>query len=241
MWDDRTVGDDTSAAEPPPRPVPRAMRSIEAAAIAGLLHSALSLVATWLLLSAPDPADGDRVVAEWYLDDGNQRKLILAVNLLTVSVIMFVWFVAVIRRRVGERENRFFGTVFLGSALLLTGAWLAAGVLLAAPAVAGQAFDLVPDASSVALTQAGGIAMASIVATRLEAVFIISTTTVGRLSEAFPKWLIVIGYVVGLTLLLMPVPNVLLTWVFPVWVATVSAVLLIRGDQLRSAAGPPVG
>ena len=33
--------------------------------------------------------------------------------------------------------------LFFGSALLLTGAWLVAGVLFAAPAVAGEAFDMV--------------------------------------------------------------------------------------------------
>ena len=78
--------------------------------------------------------------------------MILGVNLLTVSSIMFVWFVAVIRRRVGDRENRFFGTVFLGSALLVAGAWLTAGVLYAAPAVAARTFGVVPDAGSVAMS-----------------------------------------------------------------------------------------
>jgi hypothetical protein len=154
---------------------------------------------------------------------------------------MFIWFVAVIRRRVGERENRLFGTVFFGSALLLTGAWLVAGVFFAAPAVAGQAFETVPDAATVAMAQAGGITMTSIVATRLEAVFLIASTTVGRLSEAFPRWLVLIGYVIGVTLLLMPVPNEALTWVFPIWVAVVSAVLLIRRDAIQQRALTPHG
>lgn len=211
------------------------MRSIEAAAIAGILHSVLSLTATGLLLSAPDAADADRTIGEWYQDDGNQRRVLLALNLLTMSAIMFVWFVAVIRRRVGERENRFFGTVFLGSALLLTGSWLAAGMLFATPAVAAQSFDVVPDLESVALFQAAGVTMASMIATRLEAVFIISTTTVGRLSGAFERPVVVIGYLVGLTLLLVPVPAVALTWVFPIWVAAMSVILLIRRDEIQRA------
>jgi len=214
------------------------MRSVEAAAVAGLLHASFSLVATNLLLSAPDPSDGAAVLAAWYSDEGNQRSLIAAVNLLTISSIMFLWFVAVIRRRVGDRENRFFGTVFLGSALLLTGAWLTAGVLYAAPAIAVQRFDVVPDSGAIAMTQASGLTMVSVVATRLEAVFIISTTTVGRLSQAFQRWLVVAGYVVGLTLLLMPVPNAVLTWVFPVWVATMSVTLLTRRGVIADALEP---
>lgn len=214
------------------------MRSIEAAAIAGLLHGALSIAGSALLLRAPDPGEGDAVIADWYLDGANQRSLILGVNLLSVSSIMFVWFVAVIRRRVGDRENRFFGTVFLGSALLLAGAWLAAAVLYAAPAVAAQTFDIGPDAGSVALFEAAGSTMASLVATRLEAVFIISTTTVGRLSQAFRPWLVGVGYAVGLVLLLMPVPNVFLTWVFPVWVALISVTLLTRRGVISEALSP---
>lgn len=215
------------------------MRSIEAAAIAGILHGVLSLIATGMLLSAPDPSEGDAAVTAWYLDVDNQRRLVTAVNLLTVSAIMFIWFVAVIRRRVGDRENRFFGTVFLGSALLVTGAWLTTAVLYAAPAIAAQRYGVVPDAGAVAMSQAGGITMASVVATRLEAVFIISTTTVGRLAQAFQPWLVIVGYAVGLTLLVFPVPNDALTWVFPVWVAVVSVTLLIRRSAVADALRPP--
>ena len=88
------------------------------------------------------------------------------------------------------------------------------------------------------MSQAGGITIASVVATRLEAVFIISTTTVGRLSEAFRPWLVAIGYVVGLTLLLVPVPNVVLTWVFPAWVALISLTLLTRRGVVTDALRP---
>ena len=218
------------------RPAARAARSIEAAAIAGLAHSLLSLIATRLLLDAPDPADGDAALAEYLSDGGNQRRALMAVNLLAISSIAFLWFVAVIRRRVGDRENRFFGTVFFGSSLLLTGSWLVAGVLFATPALATQSYDVAPDAGTVAVLQSAGLTMASVVATRLEAVFMISTTTVGRLSEAFPRWLVLIGYVVGLTLLLVPVPNLFLTYLFPIWVVVVSATLLVRRDEIRRSA-----
>ena len=213
------------------RRVPAALRSVEAAAIAGFAHSALSLIATFWLFGAPDPADGDRAVADWYADGANQARVLAGLNLLVIGGIAFIWFVAVIRRRVGVRENRFFGTVFFGSALLLTGAWFVAGVFFAAPVVSTRTFDVAPDAGIAGVFQAAGLTMASMVTTRLEAVFIISTTTVERLSGAFPRWLIVGGYIIGLTLLLIPVPNVLLTYVFPVWVAVTSAALLVRRND----------
>lgn len=215
----------------------RALRSVEAAAIAGLAHSVLSLIATAMLLDSPDPAEGDVAMADFFSDGGNQARALAAVNLLAISSIAFLWFVAVIRRRVGNRENRFFGTVFFGSGLLLAGSWLVAGVLFATPALATQRFEVAPDAGTVAIVQSAGLTMASVVATRLEAVFMIATTTVGRLSEAFPRWLVAAGYAVGLTLLLVPLPNTFVTYLFPVWVAAVSAALLIRRIEIRNQTG----
>jgi len=66
-----------------------------------------------------------------------------------------------------------------------------------------------------------------VVGTRLEAVFVISTTTVGRLSEALPKWLIWLGYAAGVVLVIAPLPRALLIWLFPTWISLVSASLLV--------------
>jgi len=208
------------------------LRSVESAALAGLAHAALSLVGAALLLQAPTPSEGDAAAAEWYLEEAHQRTTLLGLNLVIIGAIAFVWFVAVIRRRAGDRENRFFGTVFLGSALLLAGAWLVSALLFAAPALSAYLFGVAGDSQDVALWQAGGLSMASVVAARFEAVFIVSTTTVARLSDAMPRWLIVVGYVVGIVLMVAPLPNVALTWVFPIWVTTVSASLLIRRHDI---------
>jgi MFS family permease len=216
-----------------------ALRSVEAAALAGLAHAALSLISTYLLLRAPRPEDGTADVL-WYADEANQRSTALGLNLMAIGTIAFLWFVAVIRRRVGERENRFFGTVFLGSALLLAGTRMIAGILLAAPAMSAYAFDITPDVTSIGLWRAAGLSLATIVGTRLEAVFIISTTTVGKLSGALPKWLIWMGYVAGLTLLIAPLTRTLLIWLFPVWIILASTSLLIRHRQLGADPEPAV-
>jgi hypothetical protein len=208
-------------------------RSLEAAAVAGVLHSVLSLVATFLLLDSVDPDDGDAAVAAYLSDEANQSRALLALNLLALSSIAFLWFVAVIRRRVGERESRFFGTVFFGSGLLVTVTWITAGVLYAAPALAARSFDSVATSDTVAVLQSAGLAMASVMGSRVEAVFVVSTTTVGRLSGAFPRWLVGLGYALGLVLLLFPVPNDLGTYLFPCWVLLVSLMMLLRRDEIE--------
>lgn len=216
--------------EPRPSGLPR---TIEAAAIAGLAHTALSLMASTMFFRAPEADQPEAELLAWYGDTANQRSMILGLNLLVIGSIAFIWFVAVIRRRIGEHENRFFGSVFLGSALVLVSSWLVAGILLATPALSASLYGVVPDVSDIATVRAAGVTMASVIATRLEAVFIISSTTVKRLSGAFPGWLIVSGYVVGATLMLVPLPNVLMTWIFPVWIAIVSLSMLIRRQQIE--------
>ena len=219
----------------PTRPSSK-LRSFEAAAIAGLAHTILSLLATASFMRPPSPADDPVAATEWYGDPANQRSMIAGLNLLIIGSIAFIWFVAVIRRRVGERENRFFGSVFFGSSLVLVGTWLVAGLLLVTPALSAYLYDTTPDVGDVASFRAAGLTLSSVIATRLEAVFIISSTTVARLSGAFPKPIIVVGYVTGLTLLVVPLPNQWMTWVFPVWVGMVSAYMLVRRQQMDSIA-----
>lgn len=208
----------------------RALRSLEAAALAGLAHAVLFAVARLLLLRSPEP--GDPGLTEWYGNTGNQRSMIVALNLTTIGSIAFVWFVAVIRRRVGERENQFFGTVFLGSALLSVSIWMVGTLLLATPAVDAYMFGTSQTVQSVSGWRAAGAAAFTVVAVRLEAVFIISATTVARLSDAFPRGLVISGYSAGLLLLFAPVPTGALAWVFSVWVVAVSCVLLIRHRRI---------
>lgn len=216
-----------------PKRRPAAMRSIEAAAAAGLACSVLTTTAWLILARAPDPSAGDVTLADWYLKASNQRLTLTALNLAAVGTIAFLWLVAVIRRRVGTRENRFFGTVFFGSALLVAGAWLAGAMLQAAPAMSVYLFGIKPSVSEVALTRAAASIMLVVVATRLEAVFVLTTTTVGRLSKVFPRWLVVLGYLLGLALLLSFFPQPALTLFFPGWAAVVSLVLLIRRNVLE--------
>jgi hypothetical protein len=51
---------------------------------------------------------------------------------------MFLWFVAVIRDQIGEREDRFFATVFLGSGVIFVALLFAASAVASAPLVGAR-------------------------------------------------------------------------------------------------------
>ena len=94
------------------------VRSLEAAAVAGVLCAALAIGGLLLLSQYPSLDQSDEEITRRFGGSANQSSLILGLNLVAVSSIAFLWFVTVIRRRVGDLEDRFFGSVFLGSGIL---------------------------------------------------------------------------------------------------------------------------
>ncbi|MBV9530179.1 MAG: hypothetical protein JO283_03660 [Bradyrhizobium sp.] len=90
------------------------LRTPRAAAVAGILFSVL-LFATFGLMRLSVPGDPFEPGA-WLV--GNLTYVSLAMNLAPFAGVAFLWFVGVLRDRLGGREDQFFATVFLGSGLV---------------------------------------------------------------------------------------------------------------------------
>jgi hypothetical protein len=90
------------------------LRTPRAAAVAGIIFSLLFITSLLLIwLSIPANPLGPATAAINHL-----KTLSFALNLVPFAGIAFLWFIAVVRDRLGELEDRFFATVFLGSGLL---------------------------------------------------------------------------------------------------------------------------
>jgi len=216
-----------------PSPVWNRVRSVEAAAVAGLVFAVLSFVSLLLLNSPPDPAAPDSEITAWYSDPANRASLTFGLSLAVVSAVSFLWFVAVIRRRVGDREDRFFATVFLGSGILLTGVMLVGAATLASGAVTVDLTDgRVPDASVLAALTGLGTSLLLIVLLRVQAVFVVSTSTLALRSNAFSRWLSYFGYGIALVMFFMPILSEPVGLAFPVWVGILSIALLVRRSEI---------
>ena len=103
-------------AGPGPLAVRSALKTPRAAALAGIVFSVLLITALTLLrVSVPaNPA----VAGGWLTDSGKRAAVAVGLNLIPFAGIAFLWFIGVIRDRIGAHEDRFFATVFLGSGLL---------------------------------------------------------------------------------------------------------------------------
>ena len=209
--------------------------SIEAAAIAGLLFAVLTLVSVTLLLRLPDASSASDIAS--FYDDPDERRLdLLALNLAAFSAIAFLWFIAVIRRRIGTREDRFFATVFLGSGLVYVGLMLAAAMMLTAPSVGIDFGNGIPPGQHTYSTVIGfGFGLLLSVILRVQAIFVFTTSTLILRTRVLHGWVPVIGYVTASVLIIMPILTRPAGFAFPIWVAVVSLALLIRRhDRIES-------
>ena len=71
-----------------------------------------------------------------------------------------------------------------------------------------------------------------IVLPRIEAVFILTTSTIGLRTSALPRWLSVGGFVAAVTMLLLPLLIGPVVFIFPIWLALVSVVVLVRRRRM---------
>jgi hypothetical protein len=210
---------------------------VEAAAIAGVAYAILAVVAWMLLGTRPSPSSSEQEWALWISDAGNRRLLVLGLSLGSVASIAFLWFVAVIRRRIGEREDRFFATVFLGSALVYVGVWLAAIAMLAAPAMVwelseGSTVD--QETFNLAEGFAGGLML--VAGPSIQALFVASSSMMFLRTKVLPKWLAHAGFLFAFLLfsapLLLPA-NPPLSFGFPLWVLLASVTILVTRLEAR--------
>ena len=169
---------------------PRNLRTPRAAAVAGIIFSALLITALVLLrLSAPARASA---AGAWLSNPRSRAEVAVALNLVPFAGIAFLWFIGVLRDRIGEREDRFFATVFLGSGLLFV------AMLFVAAAVAGAtiaaAGSRLPGADVLVLSRNVTGSLLNVYAMRMAAVFTLTTVNIARHTQIVSRWLIMPGW-----------------------------------------------
>ncbi len=207
------------------------LRTPKAAAIAGILFSVLLTTALALMrLSVPvHPSEP----GAWLRTDA--RIVGLALNLIPFAGIAFLWFIGVVRDRLGQREDRFFATVFFGSGLLFL------AMLFVAAAVIGAIIMAFADNSegfigsaAFHLVRAVAYIVVNIYAVKMAGVFVISTSTVALYTRFAPPWIAFLGYGVALLLFFGSFYSNWVFTAFPAWVLVLSTYILF--DNLRHPA-----
>jgi hypothetical protein len=212
----------------------RQLRAPWAASIAGLLFAGLFTASLLLLRSSPLVGADDAELVRLFATGQDLGVVVGGLYLAPFAGIMFLWFIAVVRDQIGEREDRFFATVFFGSGLLFVALILVAATVASAPAVGVRYLGLEPP-SAAEMGQARSLSYTVLFAfsTRAAAVFLISLGTIGLRSRTFPNWFAWTGYLLGVVLLVVVSFWDWIVLVLPAWVAVVS-LFILRRERARS-------
>lgn len=218
----------------------QALRSPRAAAIAGIAF-ALIFGAAIVLVRIAIPS-GSQSASSWLDDRWRRNAVLVALYLVPFAGLAFLWFVGVIRDRIGLAEDRLFATVFLGTGLLFVAmlfvAAAVAGGLIAAGARGGTA-EVSPEVwrfgrhtTYLVLTVYG---------MRMAGAFILVTTTIALRLGILPRWLVAFGVVVAVVLLLTVESVPWVEILFPLWVLMLSLYVLFnpQADRALDTDEPP--
>jgi hypothetical protein len=203
-----------------------------AAAVAGIAFAVL-FTASMVLIALSMPAQAaDR--GAWV--EQGADPVSLALSLMPFSGIAFLWFLGVVRDRLGAFEDQLFSTVFFGSGLLFLAMTFAAAAV-AGGIIASYSLGVGESVRSDVYTF-GRTLMAQIFgvyALRMAGVFMISLGTIWVRTGVMPRWLSAVTYLVALVLLLSFSANVWMVLLFPAWVFVISLYILIQNLRRRSA------
>jgi hypothetical protein len=204
--------------------VRKSVNTPQAAAIAGILFALLYGISL-LLVRSTFPSD-QAVDATWL--DTHSKPISLALNLVPYAGIAFLWFIGVIRDRLGDREDRFIATVFLGSGLLFlamifAGAALAGGLLTSFESVKEDLFT----SGVYSFSRASMYNLINIYSLRMSSVFMISLGSLWLRTGLMKRGWTFVTYILGLVLLLSVSNSLWVALIFPAWVLAVSVYFLI--------------
>jgi hypothetical protein len=217
------------------------VRSLRQAAILtallGIAHAILFLLASLLLSSAPNSSASDAEYVQYYSSPDSRRVIVAAMYLMPFAGIAFLWFIVALRQwiRLGSRRmNELFSNVQLVSGVVFIALFLAAAAAESTTAMAVEFQSAPIDPASARLMPTFGRTMLLVLAMRMAAIFVFSTTSIARSSGVLPRWFVYAGYVVGVFLLLSVTLSPILIVVFPAWVIVLCLLLIQRARLIPS-------
>jgi hypothetical protein len=210
----------------------QSLKTPRSAAVAGIIFAVL-YGASMVLLNISVSHEPMTGLARMVTDP---RTAALALNLIPYAGIAFLWFIGVIRDLLGDREDRLFATVFLGSGLLFL-ALTFIGTALSAGLLSSFAIDsdVLVQSSVLIYGRTVIYQIFNIYAIRMAGVFMISLATIWLRTGVMHRSWAFLTYLLALVLLLSIDYSFWVTLILPGWVLVVSMYILIRNlyDQPR--------
>lgn len=203
----------------------RRLTTPRAAAVAGILFAVL--FAASISLMRVGLGDDPFVGNQWFERGADLVRAALV--LMPFAGMAFLYFIGVVRDRLGEYEDRFFSTVFFGSGLLFLAmvfisSAIAGGLLLYGDVGA-------PIADVTVFGRGVMLQISNVYALRMAGVFMISLGTIWLRTGLMKRWTVTVTWALALALLVMISFSLWVTLIFPVWVFLISVLILLNPEK----------
>jgi hypothetical protein len=225
------AGVETNLGQAVPVSAQQLRRAAYLTAGAGAVHALLFLVSYFLVASQPGIRASDADLVNFYETEGPRRLILVGLYLMPFAGIAFVWFIVALRAWIaasGRPEDILLSNVQLVSGIVFIALFFASAAAAAAIAASVEYTSEPVDPTVARQLPALGNALLFVFAMRMAAMFIFATSNIGRRTGMLPTWFAIVGFIVGLFLLLSATFNQVLVLVFPVWILMLSVLLVVR-------------
>jgi hypothetical protein len=206
------------------------LRTPRSAALAGILFSLL--IGTSVVLIQFSIPEVPPYEAGWLSEHAG--RVSLAVTLVPFAGLAFLWFMGVIRDQIGDFEDQFFSTVFVGSGLLFLGGlfvWMT--VIAAVLASFAASPDTWPSSDAYVFGRAMIKVTGGVVTLRMAGAFMFSSGTIWSRTDVMPRWLVALTFLMAVVLLVGGASFRVLRLGLPIWVLLVSLFILrVKDDSV---------
>ena len=203
----------------------------------GALHAVLFLLSSWLLSSRPGVSASTGDIADFYTSAQSRRVLLVGLYLMPFAGIAFIWFIVALRMWVegtAKRVNVLLSNIQLVAGILYVALFFAAAASTSVLAASVEFSDGDIDPVVAHQFPQFGNTLLLVFALRMAAMFVLTTSTIGRTSRVVPAWFAWSGYAVSGVLLLSASLQAWLALVFPIWLLMLSGILLQRARRIPS-------
>jgi hypothetical protein len=204
-------------------------------ACVGGVHALLFLLTYWLVSDLPGANASDAEITEFYESDERWRIVLAGLYVGPFAGMAFIWFLVALRMwvdRSAHRVNALLSNIQLVAGIVyvtLFFAGLAASSVVAANAEFG---DTGISPSAARQFPQYGDTLLFVFSFRMAAMFVFTTSAIGRVSGILPRPFAWSGYAVGLFLLLSAGFEGWFALVFPCWLLALTGILLVRARQI---------
>jgi hypothetical protein len=201
----------------------------------GVVHAVLFLLAFVLLAGAPGPESTNVEIIAYYSSSAGSLPSLVGLYIMPFAVIAFMWFIVALRMWEAfsvQRENLLFSNLQLVSGILYV-AMLSVGAAAQGVLAASTAFNSGPiDPELARQFPLYGSTVNIVFGVRMAAIFVFTTSNIGRTAGVLPRWFANLGFAVGVFMLLSVTLNEALVLVFPTWLVSLSAILIGKARSI---------